>query len=276
MSGQSRWRRHPGVGLRRSCSARISPNLCPSDQSSHYEPCGSSAQTFVRTQQTEVFQICIAADIKQIPIGRCASGCGGRVCRSAIFSDKPASTHVTQNQARRQLRAPKISIVCAAVIGFANPYQSQLFQQPRVTNTVMASKRARLHSKRDRLQRVTLPHVRACPCTSGFFLCLPTLPSLCTLNNARAVTSARTAAQREPETVVASKEMDKDIITPASTVPPPTPRSSCLNTARPKPRLVPPLSSLTRDAMTGPFSLSRPLAGCVASSDAPRKRKAGG
>ena len=47
-----------------------------------------------------------------------------------------------------------MSLVCAAVIGVANPCQPQTLPTASATTTIIATKGPRLHSKRDRLRPI--------------------------------------------------------------------------------------------------------------------------
>ena len=62
-----------------------------------------------------------------------------------------------------------MSLVCAAVIGVANPCQPHALPPAPATNTIMAAKGPRLHSKRDRLQRVTWPRFSVEPLHERFY-----------------------------------------------------------------------------------------------------------
>ena len=62
-----------------------------------------------------------------------------------------------------------MSFVCAAVIGVTNPCQPSAIQPALTTNSVMAVKGPRLHSKRDRLQRAHRPLVSIEPLHERFY-----------------------------------------------------------------------------------------------------------
>ncbi len=110
-----------------------------------------------------------------------------------------------------------MSLVCAAIIGVANPCQPHAIAPALTTNTVMAAKGPRLHSKRDRLQRVTWPRFSVEPLRERFYPLPADLAVIAHLEPSAPVPSPAPERphRREPQTVIARETVVKNTITTA-------------------------------------------------------------